>query len=589
MTYGKLQLSPHWGWAIQCEPQVAARIKRVFPRARQEAAKAIFLKATPETSRELAWFMLRYPLDVSSEDRAALERLAAAHVDMEAQLAELLAGRVPIAPFELAKPPRDYQSVAAQAVTVRGGLLLADDLGLGKTVSAVCPMALPENLPAVVVYPSYLPHHWPEKLAEFAPSLRVHTIRTSKPYPLVRQPGKRGAKDLWDTLPDVLLVTYHKLRGWADVLAGIAKYAVYEECQQLRNSNSEIYRAAVLLAQGVQQRMGLTATPIYNYGCEFYWVVNALIPDALGTYEEFVREWCVAMPGGKAALKDSEVFGSYLRREGIMLRRTRQEVGRELPPVTKVVHEVESDTSVLDKLTGDALHLARVIVAQNEQFRGQKMQASGEFDALMRQATGIAKAPYVAEFVRLLLETQQRVLVFGWHRDVYSIWKERLAEFNPVLYTGSESPTQKLASKQAFMSGESRLMFMSLRAGAGLDGLQSVCSTAVFGELDWSPGVHEQCIGRLDRDGQAENVMAFFLVSNEGADPIMADVLGVKREQIEGVRNPGAHLIERRDVGENALRALAAQVLKHKGERVPVPAPVSLLAARSEPDSGGVT
>jgi hypothetical protein len=43
----------------------------------------------------------------------------------------------------------------------------------------------------------------------------------------------------------------------------------------------------------------------------------------------------------------------------------------------------------------------------------------GDFDWKMRQATGIAKAPYVAEFVKLLLESEQKVVLFGWHRDVY--------------------------------------------------------------------------------------------------------------------------------------------------------------------------
>lgn len=141
--------------------------------------------------------------------------------------------------------------------------------------------------------------------------------------------------------------------------------------------------------------------------------------------------------------------------------------------------------------------------------------------------------------------------------------------FNPVMYTGSESPREKQRSKEAFVSGASRVMLMSLRAGAGLDGLQQVCSTAVFGELDWSPGVHEQCIGRLHRDQQDQPVMAYFLIAEEGSDPIISDVLGVKREQIEGVRNPGENLVERRDIGENQLRALAKRFLKDAGVELP--------------------
>lgn len=559
-------------WRITCEPQVRSRLKRVFPRVPQSAAQHIDLLGSPENSRELLWFLQRYPMDIDEEAQACLQKLAEQHHEMERSLAELVAGRLPIPAFELAKPPREYQRYAGAQVEIRGGLLLADDLGLGKTVTGICPMAVPANLPAVVVYPAALPNHWPEKLAEFAPNLRVHHIRKGQPYPLIRQPRQR-IPDLWETLPDVILVSYHKLRGWAETLGEIVQYAVFEECQQLRSPDSEIYRACCYLAGQARLRMGLTATPIYNYGSEFYHVVNPLIPDCLGGYDEFLREWCIGSPGEKPKLRDAEQFGTYLRREGIMLRRTRAEVGRELPALAKIPHEIESDSGALARITGDAVALAQTILAANEAYRGQKMQAAGEFDQLVRQATGVAKAPYVAEFVRLLVESGQQVLLFGWHREVYGIWREKLREFNPVMYTGSESPKEKQAAKEAFIAGDSRVMLISLRAGAGIDGLQHVCSTVVFGELDWSPGVHEQCIGRVHRDGQAEPVQAFFLISDEGSDPIVSDVLGVKREQIEGVRNPGEHLIERRDIGENQLRQLAQRFLKDHGTTAPAAKP----------------
>jgi len=137
------------------------------------------------------------------------------------------------------------------------------------------------------------------------------------------------------------------------------------------------------------------------------------------------------------------------------------------------------------------------------------------------------------------------------------------------MYTGTESPREKQRAKEAFVSGESQLLIMSLRAGAGLDGLQHVCQTVVFGELDWSPGVHEQCIGRVYRDEQGNPVMVYFLISEVGSDPIVSDVLGVKREQIEGVRNPGENLVERQDIGENQLRALAKRFLSEAGIEMP--------------------
>ena len=264
-----------------------------------------------------------------------------------------------------------------------------------------------------------------------------------------------------------------------------------------------------------------------------------------------------------------------------MLRRTRQKVGRELPELTKVIHAVEADATVLDDLKGDAIALAKVVVAHNESYRGEKMNAAGMFDSLMRQATGIAKAPYVAEFVKLLLDSEARIVLFGWHREVYNIWLERLKEFNPVLYTGTESVNQKEESIRRFKGqcltkDASRILIMSLRSGAGVDGLQGSCRTAVFGELDWSPGVHEQCVGRIHRDGQPEPCLAYFLVAEDGADPIMVDVLGIKREQIEGVRNPNRALAERVDTGENNIRRLAREFLTKRGVKLHEPRELSI-------------
>src|SRR5690606_35760907 len=124
-------------------------------------------------------------------------------------------------------------------------------------------------------------------------------------------------------------------------------------------------------------------------------------------------------------------------------------------------------------------------------------------------------------------------------------------------------------------------MVMSLRSGAGVDGLQEVCNTVVFGELDWSPGAHEQCIGRVHRDGQSQPTMAYFLTASDGSDPIMVEVLGVKREQIEGVRNPGSGLIERADSGENNVRRLAAEFMAKRGEHVTEPTIATLQSEKN--------
>ncbi|HYF20689.1 MAG TPA: C-terminal helicase domain-containing protein, partial [Ramlibacter sp.] len=170
-------------------------------------------------------------------------------------------------------------------------------------------------------------------------------------------------------------------------------------------------------------------------------------------------------------------------------------------------------------------------------------RAARELDMRLRQETGIAKAPFVAKYVRLLVEeTGQPVVLFGWHRDVYDIWNAELQDLGTVMYTGTESPGQKAQAQARFLAGEAKVFIMSLRSGAGLDGLQHVASTCVFGELDWSPAMHDQCIGRLNREGQRcwpERVNAIFLVADDGADPPMMEVLGIKASQAHHIVDAG--------------------------------------------------
>ncbi|MHB8370643.1 MAG: DEAD/DEAH box helicase [Leptospirales bacterium] len=560
-TFGSLRTSDNGREFVlsSCEPHVRTRIRRVFARVSQRAGEEIVIHVSPEVCRDLLWFMDRYPLDVSRQDRKILNEGQKKHKETEKHVRAIHEGRYEPPKVGLSLPLREYQQSATSLLDVRRGYLLADELGLGKTVSAIGGMASSGRLPVLVVTMTHLPSQWEREIRRFAPNLSVHILKSGKTYDLTKS-GK--------PFPDVIVSNYHKLNGWAETLASHIRYVVFDEAQELRRSGSDKYSAARLLAEKADYRLGLSGTPIYNYGSEFWNIIEILSPGSLGSREEFLREWCTSSnrPGNEK-LTDPKAFGAWLRREGLMLRRTRKDVGRELPPLSRIVESVPSDLEALDRIKGSAVELAKTILSVNPLARGEKFRAAEEFNMLMRQATGISKAPYVAQFVRLLIENGEKVVLYGWHREVYGLWTEQLMDLKPVLYTGSESPKQKEESKESFVSGESNILIVSLRAGAGLDGLQHVTSTVVFGELDWSPGVHEQCIGRVFRDGQNFPVMAYFLLADEGSDPVVADVLGLKKGQIEGVRDPDSEDVEDLTTDPDRIKRLAEEYLKSHGER----------------------
>lgn len=551
---------PHW--EIKCEPYVRVRLKRMFERAHKGEHDAMFLADSPEVARELAWFTDRFPMEVTPRDY--LDARAAEQRQCEAKVQSILTGRYQMPLGDLAVPARPYQRTAAELLLSTGRLLLADDLGLGKTCSAIATLTDSRTLPALVVTLTHLPAQWERELARFAPHLRSHVLRGARPYAL-----DKTARGKLEAFPDVIISNYHKLSGWADVLAPVVRSVIFDEVQELRGGDSNKYRAARHIAGAASFRMGLSGTPFYNYGGELFFVFDALAPDALGTREEFVREWC---EGGdaKPRVREPAQLGSYLRDQGLMLRRTRSEVGRELPALNKVPHQIEADLATIDKVSGSAAELAKIILTKGEgREKGAAFRASEELSNILRQATGLAKAPYVAAFVRLLIENGEKVVLYGWHRGVYALWQQLFEDLKPAFYTGAESTTQKAESVRRFVEGETPLLILSLRAGAGLDGLQKVCRTVVFGELDWSPGVHEQNCGRVYRDGQAEPVVAYFLIADHGSDPTVAEVLGLKKAQIEGLRDPNAEVLAE-SIDPNHMRSLAEAFLKQQGARKPV-------------------
>lgn len=566
-TFGTATLKGH-EWVIDCEPHVAIRLKRVFGKAARAGGR-VTLSDTVETARDLQWFCERFPLLVTPRDH--LDRRAEAHREREVILSAITSGDYQPRRFELAVPARTYQELAAEMALQMQGLLLADDVGIGKTASAIAMLTEPSTRPALVVTLTHLPRQWQAELRKFAPSLRVHLIKKGTPYDLVG--AQRG---LFSEFPDVLVINYHKLAGWADALAPRVRSIIFDEVQELRHrksgsSISQKYAAAKQLADAATYRLGLSATPIHNLGGEMWAVLDVLRAGALGSWPEFLREWCGdhSDDKGRAKIGNAKAFGSYLREHGLMLRRTRKDVGRELPELTRVEHEVDADTRAIEAAETAAMELARIVLHQGPQARGEKWQAAEELNWRLRQATGLAKAPYVADFVRLLVENGERVVLYGWHREVYGIWLERLKDLAPAMYTGSESPTQKEQAKQRFVAGDTPVLIMSLRAGAGLDGLQGHCRTVVFGELDWSPAVHEQAIGRVHRDGQGDPVVAYFLTADSGSDPVIADTLQVKRGQIQGIRDPDAALVEQLQGGGDNVRRLAEALLKRHGVRMP--------------------
>lgn len=536
-------------WTIKGEPCVTEMATRLFPGSERRRGEARFT-ANRRMIGDVNWLMMRYPLEIAPRDRELWKKALAQareHVLLRAQ-AEKLPRRStpPEGTFE--GELREFQKEGLSFLLANPRTLLADEMGLGKTVQALACLAATKEFPALVVVPPHLLRNWQTEITRFlrieGKAARVCVLTGLKPY----QPPEA----------DVYVIHYLLLRGWKQVLPQMGfRMVIFDEIQELRHGGTEKYSAASLLAEGCERVIGLSGTPIYNKGSEIWNVVNILDYHCLGDWESFTRAWCDGY--GNHLVRDPALLGDHLRREGLILRRTKEEVLTELPPKRRLVQEIDSDDKVYRELMRPVMDKLGSLLALHPDAKERAMLEE-QVGRGERQATGVAKAPFVAAFVRALEDSGEKVLLFAHHHAVMDIYRKELAAYHPVFITGRESTGQKEEAVARFMEGRTNLCVISLRAASGLNLQRASC--VVFGELDWSPAVHSQAEDRAHRMGQKDSILCYYLVAPQGSDRDMQDALGLKVSQFVALMGDQTPKLSSVQDAQKAAKAHIESMLK---------------------------
>jgi len=532
-------------WVVKGDPSVTEMCKRLFPGSAGARRGEARFTAHRRMVGDLCWLMLRFPLEIAPRDKALWDkavqecRAAAIRKEKAAKLPQRMTPPEGVFTGKLMA----FQQEGLAYLMQHDRCLLADEMGLGKTVQALAYLASTDAFPALVIPPAHLTRNWMEEASRFlrlkGEMPRIHVIHGLKPYELPEA--------------DIYIMHYLLLRGWKEVLPSLGfKAVIFDEIQELRHTGTEKYSAASLLSEACERVVGLSGTPIYNKGGEIWNVINILDFHFLGDWESFSREWCYGY--GSAVVIKPDLLGAYLRREGLMLRRTKQEVLQELPPKRRLVQELDWNDKTYAMLMQPILPQIMRWKSDETLTASTRAMLEESISQHARQATGVAKAPYVCQFVRALVEGGEKVLLFAHHHQVMDAYKKELKAFSPGFITGRETMASKAMAVDRFMAGKTDVLCISLRAASGLNLQRATC--VVFGELDWSPAVHSQAEDRAHRIGQEDSLLCYYLVAPQGSDAVMQEALGLKVSQFVG-------LMGDTPVSPAEASAAASQARKH--------------------------
>jgi superfamily II DNA or RNA helicase len=479
-------------------------------------------------------------------------RMDAAVEGLRSRLRALAVAAEPDMPEGLEGTLRPYQRLGLawlQFLQALGaGGILADDMGLGKTITTLAFLLRRKEAegpaPSLVVCPTSVATNWVREAARFTPGLRVR---------LHHGPSReRTAAPIADS--DIVVTTYALLRRDLEALAAIRfRCVVLDEAQNIKNADSATTRAAGRL--DASMRLALTGTPIENRLRELWSLASFTNPGILGTSRAFETRFERPISTDRTSPLADQLRAVV---RPFLLRRTKTEVLRELPPKTeidRIVTLVKADKRMYDALA----HSLRASVAKDIDKRGG-LGSLSVFTALMRlrqmacdprlvdarlehEGAQSAKRMAFLELVRELVAEGRRALVFSQFVQLLTLWRRDLDQ-EKIAYEYLDGQTTKRDEVVArFQEGQAPLFLISLKAGgAGLN--LTAADTVIHCDPWWNPAVEDQATDRAYRIGQDKPVTVVRLVARGTIEEKILSLKAKKRELTRAIIGDDARALE---------------------------------------------
>jgi non-specific serine/threonine protein kinase len=424
---------------------------------------------------------------------------------------------------------------------IKWGGILADDMGLGKTLQALTFLQHFKNenkrCLALVVCPTTLIYNWENEIRKFTPGLSYH----------IHHGPARSRREDELKASDILITTYGTLRSDIQLLMKLSfDYVILDESQAIKNPQSKVTKAAQLL--NTSNRMCLSGTPMQNNTFDIYAQMNFLNPGMLGSTDFFRNEFATPI----------DKFSDHERKEHLrkliypfILRRTKEQVARDLPEKTETVLFCEMDHEqwrIYEEYRN--MYRSKILGTIDEQGIGHSQLTI--LQGLMRlrqicdspailggEEAGANHSVKLEELMRELQENtgDHKVLVFSQFLGMLSLIREKLKKLHiPFEYfDGSTTPAEREKAIQSFQQDEKcRVFLISLKAGGV--GLNLTAADYVY-IVDpwWNPAVEQQAIDRTHRIGQTKSIFAYRMICKNTVEEKILQLQEKKKSLVKDI------------------------------------------------------
>ncbi|MDX8046006.1 SNF2-related protein [Gracilibacillus sp. S3-1-1] len=431
--------------------------------------------------------------------------------------------------------PHQLQCAENVIQDMNGRALLADEVGLGKTIEAG------------LILKEYMLRGLVQKVLILVPASLVNQWAIELNQKLLIPAVTSGKRVDWQHT-NILITTLDTAKSAKhreQILEQDYDFVIVDEAHKLKNHKTKNFQFVQQLSK--KYCLLLTATPVQNKLTDIFNLVSLLKPGYLGTYNDFTQQY-------RKEKRDIDK-DPYLKQliSKVMVRNRRADTGidwtkrnietvwvafseEELATYQQVEQFFQYQTAI------SSITYIREFCSSREACylsikKAFEQKENVDIPALKEVLTSIEQLPHHAKalkLVELIKESDEKFIVFTEYRatQIYLQWLLNKENIATVIYRGGFKKGKKDWMRQLFQN-HAQVMIATEAAGEGIN-LQ-FCHHLVNYDLPWNPMRLEQRIGRIHRFGQENDVKIYNFALKDTVDEHVMNLLYKKIQLFENV------------------------------------------------------
>ena len=407
---------------------------------------------------------------------------------------------------------RDYQIQGKDWLISNDLAVLADDMGLGKTlqtIKAIETQLMKSDINKVlIISPINLINNWIQEVKKWSPKLQIKYVK----------PTKNNFELDWINSYDknqILITNYEQIRSESQIFQKMFfDILILDEAHKIKNLSTAISKGVFRVNR--KKFWALTGTPVENKPKDLASLLLQADPNKLFYLK---NEKDISM------LKS---IGSKF-----VLRRTKKDVLKELPPVTEIYIPLELEG--IQKLTYKQIWKDRKKLAKS---------GGSYFSALskLREACDLVEGSSIKvekslELINKIQEMDEKVIIFSFYKPIAKLLKDRLMSENIKFYeykSEDDNETRDF-NLSSFKNDISANVFVA-SARIASEGLTiTEANHVIFLNRWWTPSTNSQARDRVNRIGQTKNVFIYNLFVTNTIEERLNKILEDKNELYEEI------------------------------------------------------